>query len=102
MNDILTGAMNPWSRPPSAAYFVRWNYLTSVRAPPGPDSGAGSLREAIALANNEAAYPGLDHIWFDSSMGDQTVQLTTADSNAGFGPSAFVITSDIIITGLIG
>jgi hypothetical protein len=66
----------------------------------GLDSGAGSLRDAITQANNEAINPGLDHIWFDSSMGNKAVELSSSSNEAG--PTALVITSTIIITGLPG
>jgi hypothetical protein len=71
------------------------------------DSGAGSLREAIASANDETAHPGPDEIVFGPSTRGGTVNLTTfTNLSAGTaavpqpaGPSAFLITSAINIRG---
>src|SRR5262245_44011672 len=71
------------------------------------DSGAGSLRQAVLDANS-AAYPDADSIVFDAGLvsgGDASISLTTFDpglDSAGAGPSAFVITSPITITGPSG
>ena len=56
------------------------------------DSGLGSLRAAIILANSTAAS---DTIIFTREM---TINLTTTGNNT-IGPSAFAITTDITITG---
>ena len=56
------------------------------------DSGLGSLRAAIILANRTAAS---DTIIFTREM---TINLTTTGNNT-IGPSAFAITTDITITG---
>src|SRR5689334_7708264 len=48
------------------------------------DSGPGSLRDAIDQANDETANPGLDHIWFDSSMSGKTISLTSGESGGDF------------------
>ena len=71
-----------------------------------PGTGAGtSLREAINAAN---AAPDADTITFAPILvvgGDATVSLTTSLGDAatgGYGPSAFMITTDITIQGPSG
>ncbi|OWK43777.1 choice-of-anchor Q domain-containing protein [Fimbriiglobus ruber] len=59
------------------------------------DSGAGSLRNAIALAN---AAPDADTITFDPSLIGQTISLATiGDTSAG--PADLAITSPVTIQG---
>ena len=65
------------------------------------DSGSGSLRDAIAQANNEGVNAGADTIRFDSAIFGNTIGLSTAGDTT-FGPSALGITSDITIDGLTG
>src|SRR5262245_3252896 len=71
------------------------------------DNGAGSLRQAVLDANS-TAYPDADSISFDAglvSSGDATISLTTFDTgldSLGAGPSAFIVTSPITITGPSG
>jgi CSLREA domain-containing protein len=71
------------------------------------DSGVGSLRQAIIDANS-AAYPEADTIGFEPTLissGDATISLTTFDTgldSIGVGPTAFLITSPITITGPSG
>jgi hypothetical protein len=70
------------------------------------DSGAGTLREAIASGFNNG--PGSDTIQFSAALDGQTISLTTFvnDVSAGSkmaGPSAFFITnSTLVIDGLTG
>lgn len=54
------------------------------------DSGVGSLRWAIDLANNEAIHPGADRIIFDAGMFGQTISLTSGE---------LLINSDVTIDG---
>ena len=54
------------------------------------DSGVGSLRWAIDLANNEAIHPGADRIIFDAGMFGQTIALTSGE---------LLINSDVTIDG---
>jgi len=63
------------------------------------DSGPGSLREAIATANNETTNPGPDTIIFGQMTAGGTIALTTADANTTLGPSGLVVTSTIDIQG---
>lgn len=62
------------------------------------DSGAGSLRDAIAQANNESANPGADTIRFDPSLYGTNIFLSTVGDTT-VGPTALGITSDITIDG---
>jgi hypothetical protein len=71
------------------------------------DTGDGSLRDAIARANNETSNPGIDIIEFAPAIRGGTVNLTTF-SNPGAstlvvpqpaGASALVVTSRIEIHG---
>lgn len=57
------------------------------------DSGAGSLREAVANAN---ASPGADIINFDAALAGGTIALTSNDANTNFGPTGLVIDNDDI------
>lgn len=59
------------------------------------DAGAGSLREAIALAN---ANPDADTIVFDPSLARQTVALSTV-GDTSVGPAAFLVSTPITIEG---
>jgi hypothetical protein len=69
------------------------------------DSGAGSLREAVAKANADAAP---DVIRFDSSLSNKTIVLTSKDANPKttangrcvYGRTGLAINSDIMIDGL--
>ena len=66
------------------------------------DAGAGSLRDAIAQANDETTNPGADTIVFDPTLAGQTIGLTTFENpttGTTVGPTALVITSDITIEG---
>ena len=66
------------------------------------DSGAGSFRDAIAQANDEASNPGPDTITFDAAVGGGTVNLTTfIDPQTGTiaGPTALMVTSSVTIAG---
>ncbi|MCE9556896.1 MAG: hypothetical protein K8T91_26410 [Planctomycetes bacterium] len=74
------------------------------------DSGAGSLRQAILDANNEGSFPGQDIIQFDTSGVFSTPQTVTAlfanrlvstgvTSTDWQGPTAYRITSNIVING---
>ena len=68
------------------------------------DCGVGSLRDAIDKANNESINPGADTIVFAASLtasGAATINLSTSGDGTA-GPSAFGITSAIIITGPTG
>jgi hypothetical protein len=62
------------------------------------DAGAGSLRAAIDAAN---VTPEADTINFDAAVAGQTITATTNDTTNpfAFGPTAFVVTSDITIVG---
>src|SRR4051794_6918130 len=62
------------------------------------DAGAGSLRQAILDANNEAANPGSDTITFSGAAAAGTIGLTTVGGTQ-FGPNALEVTSTIVITG---
>lgn len=71
------------------------------------DSGLGSLREAIAQANDEVNHPGPDTVAFAATLQGGTVGLTTF-SNPTFGtvtvpqpagPSALMVTSAVTIAG---
>ena len=72
------------------------------------DAGPGSLRDAIAQANDEGNHPGADTIVFDSTVKGGTVGLMSftnlPDSSdpsnpQPVGPTALVITSDVTIQG---
>jgi hypothetical protein len=66
------------------------------------DSGAGSLRDAIAQANDEASNPGPDTIRFDVTVRGGSVNLTTfVDPQAGTiaGPTGLVVSSSVTIAG---
>lgn len=59
------------------------------------DSGAGSLRQAVADARLDT--PGIvDTITFDSSLSGQTIHLTSDDTYTGFGPTGLVIDNDLV------
>ncbi|HMJ04849.1 MAG TPA: choice-of-anchor Q domain-containing protein, partial [Chthoniobacterales bacterium] len=59
------------------------------------DSGAGSLREAITLANDQG---GTQTIGFAPALAGQAIALG-AVSSTPFGPSALLVTGDVIIDG---
>jgi hypothetical protein len=59
------------------------------------DSGAGSLRQAIADANDVA---GDDTITFAPALSGQTISLSSVGDNT-FGPSALLVNSNITIDG---
>lgn len=65
------------------------------------DTGAGSLRSAIDQANDEVTNPGQDHIVFDLALSNGTIPLASNDTNhpLTMGPTAFIISSDIVIDG---
>ncbi len=71
------------------------------------DAGTGSLRDAITLANDETAHPGADTIVFAAGVRGGTISLTsfsnlpasTAVVPQPAGPSAFLVTSTILIEG---
>jgi hypothetical protein len=62
---------------------------------------APTLRAAIDAANNEVAFAGPDTIRFSNGVFGQTITATSNDTNNpfAFGPTGFVITSDITIAG---
>jgi hypothetical protein len=62
------------------------------------DVGAGSLRQAILDANNEAVNPGADTIVFSGAAVGGTVGVLTMGGTQ-FGPNAFEVTSTIVIQG---
>ena len=62
------------------------------------DTGTGSLREAIARANDEGTNLGPDTIVFDPSLAGQPVPLATV-GDGSIGPSALFVTSTITILG---
>ena len=64
------------------------------------DSGPGSLRDAIAIANADS-YSGSasDTIRFDPSLAGQTIDLTTIGDSTDDGNSALAITAPIVIDG---
>jgi hypothetical protein len=64
------------------------------------DSGEGTLRDAIAQANDEDANPGHDTIVFDEGLSG-TINLSTI-GNTDYGPSALHVTSAITIDGFDG
>jgi hypothetical protein len=70
--------------------------------------GIVTLREAIIASeahtsdNLSQTGTGNDTITFDPSLAGQTINLTQADSNAAFGPTALVITGTIAIDGPAG
>ena len=59
------------------------------------DTGAGSLRDALDLAN---AMPDADIIRFDASLAGQTLGLTTI-GDVSIGQSALFVTTPVTITG---
>src|SRR5262249_3876231 len=63
---------------------------------PLADSGPGSLRAALALANADNF--NLWRISFASSLSNQPVLLSSAGDN-GFGPSALVVSNLLVIDG---
>ncbi len=71
------------------------------------DSGLGSLRDAIAQANDEVTHPGPDTIMFAQAVQGGTVGLTTftnppfstVDVPQPAGPTALVVTSNVTIAG---
>src|SRR5262245_29689078 len=62
---------------------------------------ARTLRAAIDAANNETAFPGADVIQFAMLPGQNTIGAASNDTNKpfAFGPTAFVVNSDITIQG---
>jgi hypothetical protein len=63
------------------------------------DSGAATLRAAIALASTNRPTPSNSWtIGFDSSLAGQSVQLTGIGDN-GFGRSSLLVTNNIVIDG---
>ena len=60
------------------------------------DSGAGSLRAALASAN---AQPDADIILFAPNLANKTVGLTSVDPNDAVGPSALVVSTPVTIAG---
>ena len=60
------------------------------------DSGAGSLRAALASAN---AQPDADFIVFTPDLANQTVGLTSVDPNNDVGPAALVVNTPVTIAG---
>lgn len=70
--------------------------------PTGPDTfTAPTLRAAIDAANDEVNLPGADTITFAPALAGQTITAVANDTTnpLAFGPTAFVITSDITIAG---
>ncbi len=65
------------------------------------DSGSGTLRDAVAQANNEGVNAGADTIRFDAAIFGNTISLSSV-GDTSFGPSALAVTSDITIDGLTG
>jgi 2-polyprenyl-3-methyl-5-hydroxy-6-metoxy-1,4-benzoquinol methylase len=71
------------------------------------DNEAGSLRDAVARANDEAANPGPDVIQFGPAVQGKTINLLTFSNPTAStlvvpqpaGPSALLITSSITIQG---
>lgn len=59
-------------------------------------TGDLSLREAVVLANAAA---DANMITFASALAGQTLTATLNDTNVSFGPTAFVISSDVTIQG---
>src|SRR5258708_160713 len=57
------------------------------------DSGAGSLRQAVADA---ATAGGSNTINFDSSLAGQTITLASNDANGTFGPTGLVIDNETL------
>ena len=62
------------------------------------DSGAGSLLDAIAQANDEVNHPGSDFIQFDPTLAGGIINLSTV-GDTSIGPSALFATSEIDIRG---
>lgn len=62
---------------------------------------APSLRAAIDAANDETNHAGADTIVFDLPAGQETISVSANDTNKpfAFGPTAFVINSNIKIQG---
>ena len=65
------------------------------------DAGPGSLREAIARANDEATNPGFDSVQFAPDLFGRTIALSTA-ADTSLGSSALLITSEVFIDGFTG
>ena len=71
------------------------------------DAGSGSLREAINRSNDELSNPGSDTIVFAPAVQGAAVSLTaftnpaasTAEVPQPAGPSAFLVTSPVVIQG---
>ena len=71
------------------------------------DAGSGSLRQALARGSDEVNNPGSDSVVFAPSVQGGTVTLTaftnpaagTAEVPRPAGPSAFLVTSPVVILG---
>ena len=63
-------------------------------APVNHADGNTTLRDAIALAADEASYPGADEIRFDASLG-----LDTTPGKIALGEGQLTISSNVTITG---
>src|SRR5689334_14947490 len=79
------------------ALEARWVPTAALTVVNLNDSGTGSLRDAIATAN---ANPGADTIVFNLPSGG-AIDVTGLDGSHPyeFGPTAFVITDALTITG---
>lgn len=74
--------------------------VTPTTMPPG-EFTAPTLRAAIDAANDELNFPGADTIVFDLPAGQEVINAASNDTARpfAFGPTAFVIRSDITIKG---
>jgi hypothetical protein len=87
---------------PATITVLSTSDATGPITPVGPDRyTAPSLRAAVDAANNEGALPGADTILFNLPAGQQTIYALLNDTTNPnvYGPTAFVITSNISIQG---
>ncbi|HEX4118984.1 MAG TPA: Ig-like domain-containing protein [Verrucomicrobiae bacterium] len=87
---------NRFTNSPDATVSIAVRNIFSASVTNGADSGAGTLRAAIASANADNF--NLWRITFSAGLSSQAILLSSVGDNA-FGPSALVVSNLLVIDG---